>query len=100
VLSVILGTIGKLKMKSMKPAVAATLLIAALIAGQAPSASAHSGTKEEQDACSPDVFRLCSAEIPDEARIVTCLNRNRPKLSPACRSVMAGNSKAKSGNDR
>ena len=45
------------------------------------------GTKQEQDACTPDVYRLCSNEIPDEKRIVTCLKLNKKKLNPACRKV-------------
>lgn len=55
-------------------------------------ARANSGTVEEQMACTPDVFRLCSAEIPSEERIVECLNKNISKLKPACRKVMEGDS--------
>jgi hypothetical protein len=47
------------------------------------------GTKEEQEACTPDVYRLCSAFIPDERRILACLKANREKLSPACRRVIS-----------
>ncbi len=67
-------------------------LLAALCLG-APMAGAeengHSGTKEEQQACTPDVFRLCSAAIPSERRIVACLKINKAKLSPACRKVIS-----------
>ncbi|MBY0558438.1 MAG: hypothetical protein K2Q04_01130 [Hyphomicrobium sp.] len=62
----------------------------ALIFAVASESFAHSGTQEEQDACTPDVFRLCSAQIPNEDRIVACLNRHLAKLSPACRAVMSG----------
>lgn len=62
----------------------------ALIFGLAIEGFAHSGTQEEQEACTPDVFRYCSAQIPNEDRIVACLNRHHAKLSPACRSVMSG----------
>lgn len=68
---------------------------AALIFAAAGEAIAHSGTAEEQQACTPDVFRLCSAQIPDEDRIVACLNRHLPKLSPGCRAVMTGGSPKK-----
>jgi hypothetical protein len=64
----------------------------ALFLGSASSCFGHSGTQDEQQACTPDVFRLCSAQIPNEDRIVACLNRHLAKLSPACRSVMAGGS--------
>lgn len=53
-------------------------------------AHAHSGTADEQAACTPDVFRLCASEIPSEPKIVACLNRKIDKLSPACRKVMNG----------
>jgi hypothetical protein len=48
------------------------------------------GTKEEQEACTPDVYRLCSDHIPDEDKIVACLKQNKKKLSPACRKVISG----------
>jgi hypothetical protein len=82
-------------MQSLWTKRAAALVVAALIGGQAGTAFAHSGTKEEQDACTPDVMRLCSAYVPDETLIVACLNRNHAKLSPSCRKVMAGDSKRK-----
>lgn len=66
------------------------VLIAAFLCAGAETGFAHSGTADEQQACTPDVFRLCSAQIPSETRIVACLNRNMAKLSPACRSVMRG----------
>lgn len=79
-------------MQSVRTKCAAVLAVA-LIMAEAGAAFAHSGTKDEQDACTPDVMRLCTAYVPDEARIVACLNRNTAKLSPACRSVMAGDRK-------
>jgi hypothetical protein len=45
------------------------------------------GSEADQRACTPDVFRLCMSEIPNEPRIVACLVRSKPRLSPACRSV-------------
>jgi hypothetical protein len=51
------------------------------------------GTPEEQKACRPDVVRLCPDTVqdanPDPQRILACLQRNRPGLKPACRSVLA-----------
>jgi hypothetical protein len=46
------------------------------------------GTPEEQDACRPDVFRLCSAYIPNVDAIVGCLRAKGPELNPLCRRVM------------
>lgn len=53
------------------------------------SAQEHRGTMEQQMACTPDVFRLCGSQIPDEDRIVACLKRNVPLLSGRCRAVFA-----------
>jgi len=38
-------------------------------------------------ACTPDVFRLCGAAMPDVNRIVACLRQNTPQLSNPCRAV-------------
>jgi hypothetical protein len=45
------------------------------------------GTMEEQMACTPDVWRLCGAQIPDVDRIVACLRANTAQLSAPCRAV-------------
>src|SRR5690242_14453926 len=45
------------------------------------------GTPEQQMACTPDVWRLCGAAIPDIERIKACLRANVPQLSPPCRAV-------------
>jgi hypothetical protein len=58
------------------------------IAVQTPAFSdEYRGTLEEQMACTPDVFRLCGAAMPDVNRIVACLRQNTPQLSGACRAV-------------
>jgi hypothetical protein len=68
----------------------------AMIAAIAAPASAqeHRGTFEQQMACTPDVFRLCGDRIPDENRIVACLQQNTPQLSDACRAVFQSNNSA------
>jgi hypothetical protein len=58
------------------------------LAGAFSSANAqYRGTPEMQQACTPDVMRLCNAEIPDVGRITSCMQRNRTNLSPACGAV-------------
>jgi len=47
----------------------------------------YRGTWEQQMACTPDVWRLCGAEVPDVDRIVACLRRNSLQLSGRCRAV-------------
>ena len=54
----------------------------------APASSEEQrGTWEQRMACTPDVWRLCSGQIPDVNRIVTCLRQNTPQLSNSCRAV-------------
>jgi hypothetical protein len=45
----------------------------------------HAYTQEEQQACQPDAFRLCSSEIPDVDRVTACMVAKRSQLSPQCR---------------
>ena len=65
------------------------LTIAALLAtGSSALAQENRGTEEQRVACTPDVLRLCSWEIPNVDRIVACLRRERSKLSTGCRQVL------------
>jgi hypothetical protein len=59
-------------------------LAMALAASMLPGAS-QAYTPEEEQACSGDAFRLCSAEIPDVDRVTVCMVRNKSQLSPGCR---------------
>ena len=59
----------------------------ALLAMIYAPAQAAAYTAADEAACRPDVFRLCTLEIPDERRIVACLQRNKQRLSPACYEV-------------
>ncbi len=81
--------------------IAACLFMTAI--GLVPTASLaqqHRGSAEDQAACTPDVYRLCSQEIPDEDDIVACLERKKAQLSPACGAVFSGPDKAnKAPND-
>lgn len=54
-------------------------------------AQEYRGTMEQQMACTPDVWRLCSDQIPDVNSIVACLRRNTPNLSDGCRAVFESN---------
>lgn len=54
----------------------------------------YRGTWEQQMACTPDVMRLCSDQIPDVTRIVACLRQNTPSLGNFCRAVFESNASA------
>jgi|SRR3569833_3231113 len=57
-------------------------------AAQPAVSQEYRGTQDQQMACTPDVWRLCGAQIPDVDRITACLRANVPQLSPPCRAVM------------
>jgi hypothetical protein len=61
-------------------------LLFAIVAGSAANAQ-YRGTAEMQQACTPDVMRLCNDDVPDVDKIVACMKRNRANLSPACGAV-------------
>jgi hypothetical protein len=68
-----------------------TIVLAGVLASAliVTSASAQDrGSYEEQQACTPDVFRLCGNYIPNVGEIVNCLKAEKRHLSPACRVVM------------
>ena len=64
---------------------AATVLL--LLASRLAAVS-EGVSRSSEEACRPDVFRLCLEAIPDESSIVACLNQKVPQLSPACRQVI------------
>jgi hypothetical protein len=47
-----------------------------------------SGTPEDRAACEPDVQRHCRAAIPDQLRVLGCLQDNRKRISQACQGVL------------
>jgi hypothetical protein len=61
-------------------------LLLSIAAGSGANAQ-YRGTPEMQQACTPDVMRLCNGDVPDVERIVACMKRNRANLSPACGAV-------------
>jgi hypothetical protein len=44
-------------------------------------------TAEQQAACSPDAFRLCSSEIPNIPGVTSCMRKQFSSLSPTCKAV-------------
>ena len=47
------------------------------------------GTPEDRAACEPDVQRYCKAAIPDQLRVLGCLQDNRKRISRSCQGVLA-----------
>jgi hypothetical protein len=63
----------------------ACLTLATALAASLLSGAAYSYTPEQQQACTPDAFRLCGDAIPDVDRITACMIRKQAQLSPGCR---------------
>jgi hypothetical protein len=60
-------------------------LVALMLAAGSTAAFAQSqGTEAQRRACTPDVFRLCSSEIPNVDKIIACMKVNKSKLSAPC----------------
>jgi hypothetical protein len=76
------------KVSSFWLAASAAIVGLVWVIGFAPAPAAAQGTPEQQQACTPDVMRLCSAFVPDVAKITVCMNRNRASISPACRAAL------------
>ncbi|MDF0493556.1 hypothetical protein [Bradyrhizobium yuanmingense] len=74
-------------MRTERIALGVALAVGGIVAHSAASAQEYRGTMEQQMACTPDVWRLCSDQIPDVNRIVACLQQNTPQLSSGCRAV-------------
>lgn len=47
------------------------------------------GSASGEDACRPDVERLCAGIPPGGGRIRACLEANQAQVSPACKAQMA-----------
>ena len=78
-------------MRTERIALGVVLAIGGIVAPCATFAEEYRGTMEQQMACTPDVWRLCSDQIPDVNRITACLRQNTPQLSSGCRAVFESN---------
>lgn len=67
--------------------IVAVLIVTYVACKTVAVAQSERATLQQREACTPDVFRLCSSEIPDPDRITVCLRRNESHLSDRCRRV-------------
>jgi hypothetical protein len=65
--------------------------VLALIVLLGPSAALaqHSGTPQEQQACSRDASRFCRKDLGNDFAVQQCLQQHRPALSRSCSKVFA-----------
>jgi hypothetical protein len=68
----------------MKSALA---LVVVSLSMTSPALSQSDRQAQRQTACEDDAYRLCPDEIPDEARVASCMERQKARLSPACRAM-------------
>lgn len=61
------------------------LMLATAVAVSIWPAAGRAYTPEQQQACSDDALRLCSAEVPDVDRVTVCMIKNKAQLTPGCR---------------
>ena len=78
-------------MQTQRIVLSMAIAIGGLGAAAPASSQEYRGTWEQQMACTPDVWRLCSDQIPDVSRITACLRQNTPQLSSGCRAVFQSN---------
>ena len=61
----------------------AALFSLLLLAGTA--SADYTPTAEQRTACMGDALKLCASDIPNTSRIITCLARQKARVSPRCR---------------
>jgi len=64
-----------------------SLALALLVANVPFALAQHSGSPQEQRACSRDASRLCRQYLGNDNEVQVCLQNNRGKLSRSCKSV-------------
>jgi hypothetical protein len=69
---------------------AAVGLVTALFVATAP---AQAQAVNAEEACTPDVMRLCQDFVPERDKIVGCLKAKRRQLSKDCRAVFSSKGK-------
>lgn len=59
--------------------------------------SDDAGMQKSQNPCVGDAYKFCNAEIPDRAKVASCLFKHKAQLAPACRTEIGGGKKATTG---
>jgi hypothetical protein len=69
------------------------LVVTALLVSDAAFAQTklRSHSRAEGDVCHGDARRFCREAIPDQLRVLACLQSHRARLSRGCRSLLESN---------
>jgi hypothetical protein len=78
----------------MKPALTQVILSLFMTS---PALSQSDLRSQQQTACEDDAYRLCPDDIPDEARVASCMKRQKAKLSPGCRAMFTPSPRHRAG---
>ena len=63
------------------------LALVLLVANVPLALAQHSGSPQEQRACSRDASRFCRPYLGNDNEVQVCLQQNRSKLSRSCSKV-------------
>jgi hypothetical protein len=69
----------------------ASSAVSSLAQGMVLPSPGVQGSRNEQDACKPAVFKFGREALPDTFRILDCLQKNRPRIGKACQQVLSSN---------
>jgi len=64
-----------------------SIILGVLLVCSAASAQG-SHTPQEEKACRRDAHRFCKDAMPDEFRVLSCLQAHRQTISQACRNTL------------
>jgi hypothetical protein len=84
----------------LKPLVAAAALALAVAATPASAQRSDDMRGGGQNPCVGDAQKLCNEFIPDRGKVASCLFKNKPKLTPACRAELGGGGKQTASKKR
>jgi hypothetical protein len=65
-----------------------SLVFAVLFVSNTAWAQVGPHNAQEGDACFRDAHRFCRDAIPDQMRVLSCLQQNRQRLSKGCNGVL------------
>lgn len=63
------------------------LIVASAFALGMLTTVSYAHTPEQEQMCTGDAMRLCSAEIPDVGRVTACMIQKKAQLSDGCKAV-------------
>ena len=66
-----------------------SIFLAVILMSSAAMAQSYPHENSPEDrACRNDARRFCRNDIPDQFKVGSCLQANKPRLSRACRAVL------------